>query len=192
MRLPATNAWLSAIALGAVGGHAVYAQPPEEPIDPQVTPLENAHAAAVIETSSGDGGAAVGVRELLSYDGFHGSHDTYRPALGVGLMMGGTGRDVEMSTQGIWDVGAFLTASLRFHRVGVLVDRRVFASAGILKDVGPMTTQTGYRYSFGGNWFSAAAESHNAWLLILPHQIEGYYQEQLGDHRYGVAIGYGF
>jgi len=192
MRSPATNAWLSAIAVGAIGGHAVYAQPPEEPIDPQLTPLDNAHAAAVIETSGGDGGAAFGVRALLSYDLLHGNHETYRPALGVGLMAGGTGRDVQMSTKGIWDVGGFLTASLRFHRVGVVVDRRVFASAGILRDFGPMTSETGYRYSVGANWFSAAAESHSAWLLLLPHQLEAYYQQQLNDHRYGVAIGYGF
>jgi hypothetical protein len=184
--------WFSAIALGAFAARIAHAEEAEESVDPQVEPLANAHASASVETSGGDGGTAIGVRALLSYDVLHGNGDTYRPALGLGLTLGGTGRDVEMSSKGILDVGGFVVASLRFHRTGVLIDRRVFASAGILHDVGPMTSQTGTRYAIGGNWFSAAAESHNAWLLLLPHQIEAYYQEQLGDHRYGVAIGYGF
>ena len=191
MRPLATTTLISAIVACAVGVRSAGAQE-EESRDPQLTPLGNAHAAASIETSGGDGGTAIGVRALFSYDVLHGNGDTYRPALGVGAMFGGTGRDVEMSSKGIWDVGALVIASLRFHRTGVIIDRRVFASAGIVRDIGPMTTQSGTRVSLGANWFSAAAESKNAWLLVLPHQIEAYYQEQLGDQRYGVAIGYGF
>jgi hypothetical protein len=173
------------VALGSVA-HA------EEGLEPELRPLSGAHASVAVETSAGDGGGAVGFRGAMSYDVLHGNGDSLRPALGVGATLGGTGRDVQMSSKGIWDVGAMITASLRFHTVGVLVDRRLFASAALLSDFGPMSTEAGARFSIGGNWFAAAAEHHNAWLLILPQQLEVYYQRQLGDHRYGLAIAYGF
>jgi hypothetical protein len=182
----ATIAAISAVV--ALGGVARA----DETIEPHLKPISNAHGTLAIETSAGDGGGAVGFRGLLSYDVLHGNGDGLRPALGVGVTLGGTGRDAQMSSKGIWDVGALVTASLRFHSLGVVVDNRVFASAGILMDVGPMTTQTGTRFSVGGNWFSAAAENANARLFILPHQLEAYYQNQLGDHRYGLSIAYGF
>lgn len=191
MRHALTIALISAIIVYALGERTARAQE-EAPLDPQIAPLGNAHATATLETSGGDGGVAIGIRAVMSYDVLHGNGDTYRPALGVGATLGATGRDVEMSSKGLWDIGALVTASLRFHRTGVVIDRRVFASAGILRDFGPMTTQTGTRYSLGANWFSALAESHNGYLLLLPHQVEGYYQEQLGDRRYGVSIAYGF
>lgn len=189
MRHAVTIASISVIVVCAAA--AADAQE-DAPLDPQIAPLANAHLAAAIETSAGDGGPAVGLRALFSYDVLRGSGDTYRPALGVGVLLGVTSRDIEMSSKGITDVGALVTASLRFHTKGVIIDRRVFASAGILRESGPMTSQTGMRYSLGVNWFSASAESRKGYLFLLPHQIEGFYQEQLGDHRYGVAVGYGF
>jgi hypothetical protein len=186
MRSPATIASISAIV--AVGRLAAA----DEGLDTELEPLANAHASAGVETSAGDGGGAVGFRGVISYDLLSGTGDSLRPALGIGFTIGGTGRDVEMSSEGIWDVGGMIVASLRFHTVGVVVDRRLFASAAILSDFGPMTTQGGTRFSVGGNWFAAAAESPNPWLLFFPHQLEAYYQNQLGDHRYGVAIAYGF
>lgn len=196
MRIPTTIAWISALVVSGVSGSAAHAQEPhaqdDASADPQLSALDDAHAALAIETSGGDGDTAVGVRALASYDVLHGNQDRYRPAIGVGFTLGVTGRDVQMSTRGIYDVGAMVTASLRFHTPGVVVDRRVFASASLLSDFGPMTTTTGTRFSVGGNWFSAAAEAQNAWLLLLPQQVEAYYQEQLGDERYGLALAYGF
>lgn len=191
MRHAVTIASISAIVVCAPGERTARAEE-DAPLDPQLAPVGNAHLTAALETSGGDGGVALGIRALMSYDVLHGNGDTYRPALGVGLTLGGTGRDVEMSSKGIVDVGALVIASVRFHRTGVVIDPRVFASAGILRDSGPMTTQTGKRFSLGGNWFSALAESRNGYLFLLPHQVEGFYQEQLGDRRYGVSIAYGF
>jgi hypothetical protein len=186
MRSSATIALASAfVALGGVARA-------EEGIEPELAPLSGSHASIAVETSAGDGGGAVGFRGVISYDFLHGNGDTLRPAIGVGATLGGTGRDVQMSSKGSWDVGAMVVASLRFHTPGVLIDRRLFASAGLLSDFGPMSTEAGARFSIGGNWFAAAAEHHNAWLLILPHQVEIYYQRQLGDDRYGVGFAYGF
>jgi hypothetical protein len=187
----ATIALISAIV--AVAGTARA----EDDIEPQLEEVADAHAAVAVETSGGEGEAALGFRALLSYDVLRGNGDRLRPALGLGVTIGGTGRDVEMSSKGIWDLGAMVVASLRFHRAGVVVDRRIFASAALLRDYGPMTNDTGIRYSVGGNWFAAAAEHtvahpEDAWVWVLPHQIEAYYQHQLGDRRYGLAFGYGF
>jgi hypothetical protein len=182
----ATIASISAVVALSDVAHA------EEEIVPELRSLSNAHASLAVETSAGDGGGAIGFRGLLSYDVLHGTGDRLRPALGVGLTLGGTGRDVQMSSDGIWDAGAVVTASLRFHTEGVVVDNRIFATAGLLSDFGPMTTQLGTRFSLGGNWFAAQAESSSPWLLILPQQLEAYYQNQLDDHRYGLSIAYGF
>jgi hypothetical protein len=186
MRSPATIALISAIIAAGSGADA------QEMVDPELEPLTNAHATLAIETSGGDGGGGIGFRIAGSYDLLHGNGDTVRPALGVGVLFGGTGRDAEGSSKGIYDLGGMVTASLRFHTDGVIVDKRLFATAALLSDFGPMTTQGGSRISVGGNWFSAAAEAHNAWLLMLPNQLEAFYQHQLGDHRYGLALAYGF
>src|SRR3990167_1608495 len=78
MRHALTIALISAIIVCALDERTARAQE-EAPLDPQIAPLANAHFAATLETSGGDGGFAFGIRAAMSYDVLHGNGDTYRP-----------------------------------------------------------------------------------------------------------------